>query len=82
MKRGGSTSVIASCRGLVSCVALRLLSGQPDHDEGIFRRTTNVSGGLQGSPNIGIFRAAIKGYQPHAIRTLNLVAALEPIGSF
>ena len=67
-------------RGLVSSVALRLLSGQSSHDEGILRRMTNVPGSLQRTPNIGIFRATIKGDQPHAIRTLNLITVLEPIG--
>jgi hypothetical protein len=42
---------------------------------------TNVPGGLQRTPNIGIFRATIKGNQPHAIRTLNLITVLKPIGS-
>jgi hypothetical protein len=68
-------------RGSVSAVALRLLSGQSGHDEGILRRMTNVSGGLQRTLNIGIFRATIKGNQPHAIRALNLITVLEPIDS-
>ena len=67
-------------RGLVSSVALRRLSGQSSNDESILRRMTNVPGSLQRTPNIGIFRATIKGNQPHAIRTLNLIAVLEPIG--
>jgi hypothetical protein len=57
------------------------LSGQSSHDEGILRRVPNVPGSLQRTPNIGIFRATVKGNQPHAIRTLNLITVLEPIGS-
>src|SRR6478735_5445199 len=66
---------------LVSSVALWHLSGQPGQNEGIFRRMTNVSRSLQWAPNIGILRATIKGDQPHAIRTLDLITVLEPIGS-
>ena len=49
--------------------------------KGILRRITNVPGGLQGAPNIGIFRATVKGDQPHAIWTLDLIAAPESISS-
>ena len=68
-------------RGSVSNVAFRLLSGHSGHDEGILRRVTNVPRGFQGAPNIGIFRAAVKGDHPHAIWTLNLIAVLESISS-
>src|SRR5476649_2335001 len=78
---GTGSSYQRARRGLVSNVTFRLLSGHSGHDEGIFRGITNVPGGLQGAPNIGIFRAAVKGDQPHAIWTLNLIAVLESISS-
>jgi hypothetical protein len=65
----------------VPSVTFRLLSGHSGHDEGILRGIAKVPGGFQGAPNIGIFRAAVKGDQPHAIWTLNLIAVLESISS-
>jgi hypothetical protein len=65
----------------VSGITLRFLSGQSRHDQGILSRITNVPSGLQGPSNVGIFRATIEGNQSHAVRTLNLVTVLHPVGS-
>jgi hypothetical protein len=66
---------------LVAAVSLRLLGVHSGHHQRRLRRDTNISRRLQGTPDVWVFRAGVEGDQPHAIRTLHLIAALEPVGS-
>ena len=60
-------------------IAFRRLSRHSCHHDCFLRRYPKIPRRLQGTPDIGIFRAAIESNELHTVRALYLIAVAESL---